>query len=63
MFKKLLAMSVIGIMIGLLAACGGTDNASSDSDSKSNSTETEKPKEEVKEVYFKDNEAKLNDLK
>lgn len=71
MFKRFLVLSVIGIMIGLLAACGGnettqqsedentkTENSSSDSETKSDESE-----KTIEEVYFKDNEAKLNDLK
>lgn len=66
--KKILVSMITLLLVVGLAACGGNEKTASSegvktktetTDSKSNSGETEKKKE----VYFKDNVAKLVDLK
>jgi hypothetical protein len=69
MKKTLLLISVLTLFI--IAGCGGNQNEAkkTDSDTANNeaTTENTKENEEIatnnKDVYFKDNEAKLNDLK
>jgi hypothetical protein len=69
MKKTLLLISVLTLFI--IAGCGGNQDEAkkTDSDTANNEATTENTKENeekatnIKDVYFKDNEAKLNDLK
>ncbi|MDA7026721.1 DUF5067 domain-containing protein [Bacillus sp. CLL-7-23] len=57
----LLLFSVLTLLV--IVGCGQDEANNSDTDSENKKAVTENNSEESKDVYFKENEAKLNDLK